>query len=284
MKIYLPTINNHSVGGGWTFMRNIISGMKKYHNDIEFVTDVDSADVLLVSGVTLVDPETLNKAKEKGKKIIFRVDNIPRKSRNKRSRVYSNMKNYAKLADAVVFQSEWAKDYAGFLTGTEKSHIIYNGVDTDIFFRAPESDDGRFNSLKYLYIQSQNNDNKRFPEAAYLFHQYWKQDKNISLTILGEFNSELINADFDFFAGEDVVFLGVIPDPYALAKVYQEHDVLLFPAFADASPNTVLEARACGLHIEGVNPIGGTKELLNPELDISLERMCSDYYKLFQLI
>ena len=286
MKIFIPTKNKDSIGGGWTFMKNFISGMKRYYKDVEFVGSLEECDILLISGVTLVDPDTVTKASQLGKKIVFRVDNIPRKSRNKRSRVYSNMRTFAESADMVVFQSEWAQMYAGFLTGNGllNSMVIYNGVDKDIFYPGPEFESSDYKSLKYLYVQSQKNENKRFAEAAYIFHMRWRKDHNIKLTILGEFPSDLVSADFDFFAGENIEYLGVVPDRKMLADIYRDHDILLFPAFADASPNTVLEARACGLLVEGVNDVGGTKELLEDGLDITLERMCQDYYSLFSFL
>jgi glycosyltransferase involved in cell wall biosynthesis len=280
MKIYLPNISEQSIGGGWTFMRNFKNGMRKFYSDVEFVDKIHEADVMLVSGVTLAKPDELKFAKEHGVKIVFRVDNIPKKSRNKRSRVYDNMHIFSSLADRIVFQSEWAKDYAGYFTGDSPWQIIYNGVDKSIFYPAPE--DEFENGLRYLFVQFNRDENKRFPEAAYYFHKRWRQDNRSKLTLVGQFSPELADAKFDFFAGEDVEYLGVISDPNTLAEVYRSHDILLFPAFADAAPNTVLEARACGLAVECVNPVGGTEELLDVNLDISLERMCREYYELFK--
>ena len=75
---------------------------------------------------------------------------------------------------------------------------------------------------------------------------------------------------------------GVVSSRKELAKIYRSADALIFPAFADACPNVVLEARASGLQIIGVNYVGGTKELLDLK-DISLERMGQEYLSLFRL-
>lgn len=280
MNIYLPNISTQSIGGGWTFMRNLKEGMAKFFPDVKFTEKIAAADIMLVSGVTLSSPEEVEFAKNQGIKIVFRVDNVPKKSRNKRSRVYDNMVKFSDWSDRIVFQSQWAKDYAGFFTGKNAWQIIYNGVDKDIFNPAPERD--YTEPKRYLFVQFNRDENKRFPEAAYFFHKRFLEDKRIKLSLVGQFSPELGSANFDFFADETVDYLGIVGTPEQMASIYKDHDVLLFPAFADAAPNTVLEARACGLEVECVNPIGGTSEMLSPFLDISLERMCREYYELFK--
>lgn len=260
-------------------MRNFRNGMAGH---ADFVDHLEGADVMMICGVTLASIEEVNKAKDLGIPIVFRVDNIPKKSRNKRSRVYNNMRLFGSLADMSVFQSKWAAEYAGFLTGDVPNMVIVNGVDQSVFTPGPEREPGT--PKKYLFIQYNRDENKRFPEAAYHFHQAWRKDRGVKLTLVGQFSPDLAMAEFDFFAGEDVEYIGVIPDPNTLAEVYRDHDILLFPAYADAAPNTVLEARACGLEVQLVNAIGGTSEMLDPDLDISLARMCNEYLALFNLL
>ncbi len=291
MKVYLPNISEQNIGGGWTWMRNLIKGLS---GKVKFTDDWRECDIYMITSVTMADRDEVEQAKEMGKVIVFRVDNIPKKSRNKRSRVYDNMKRYAELADMVVFQSEWAKQYAGWLCWPEDgiewaNTVIYNGVDTGIFHPAPLTDDeDQVKPLRYLFVQYNRDENKRFPEAAYHFHKRFRQDPNISLTLVGKFSPDNFNDDgtphFDFFGNETLNFIPPIIDPHEMAAVYRDHDILLFPAFADAAPNTVLEARACGLRVELVNPVGGTAEMLDDNLDISLDRMCAEYLGLFNLL
>lgn len=279
MKIYIPNISEQSIGGGWTFMRNFKKGMTR---NAEFVDNVKDCDILMIVSASMVEADTVEEAYKQKKGIVFRVDNVPKKSRNKRGRIYDKMRRFGELADMIVFQSKWAMDYAGYLTGTEHSMVIYNGVDTDIFNQndrlvSPDA------PMKYLFVQYNRDENKRFPEAAYHFHECFKLDDRVELTVLGNFSPEMIEADFDFFANEKVYYIPPVTDPYVMAHIYKQHDVLLFPAFADAAPNTVLEARACGLDVALVNPIGGTREMVELE-DISLDRMCREYNALFELI
>ena len=287
MRIYLPNVSEQEIGGGWTFLRNLKAGLGP---QCEFTDNMHDCDVYFITSVTLANPQEVEEAHRLGKVIIFRVDNIPKKSRNKRSRVYDNIRKYAELADMVVFQSEWAQTYAGYLFAPDTpSMVIYNGVDTDVFFRAPEPEETDVRvPLKYLYVQYNRDENKRWPEAAYHFHMRQREDKRATLTIVGNFSPENFNDDgtphFDFFDNELITYIPPIHDRALLAEIYREHDILLFPAFADAAPNTVLKARACGLRVELVNPIGGTKEMLDPDLDISLSRMCGEYRILFEFL
>ncbi len=278
IKVYIPNNSEMSVGGGWTFIRNLKKGLQ---NEVQFVDNPMVCDILFVNSASMTDWDDVETAYEMKKKIVFRVDNVPKRSRNKRGRIYDKMRRFGQIADIVVFQSEWAKLYAGYMVGTDHSIVIPNGVDYDIF----NTDDREvITGNRYLFVHYNRDENKRFPEAAYQFHMIHRDNKNASLTILGKFSPELINADFDFFAGENYKYLPPVSDPKDMARIYKAHDILLFPAFADAAPNTVLEARACGMEVKLVNEVGGTKEMLNKNLDISLERMCAEYLGLFNLL
>jgi glycosyltransferase involved in cell wall biosynthesis len=278
MKIYIPNTSEMSIGGGWNFLRNIKKGLQ---NEVEFVDNLAICDILFINSASMTDTDDVEEAHKMGKRIVFRVDNIPKKSRNKRGRIYDKMRRFGELADIVVYQSNWAKEYAGYMVGTKYSMVIHNGVDTSIF---NQEDRQVFTDSKYLFIQGNRDENKRFPEAAYWFHMIHRQFPTSALTIVGKFSPETIDANFDFFDGENITYIPPIENQKELASIYKSHNYLLFPAFADACPNTVAEARACGLEVLLVNEVGGTKDLLDPNLDISLERMCREYLQLFNLL
>lgn len=278
MKVYIPNCSTQSLGGGWTFIRNLMNGLR---DSVQFVDTYDSADIVLICGVTLADRNEIEEIYKREIPIVFRVDNIPKKSRNKRGRVYDNMHRYGEIADMVVYQSEWAQEYAGYMIdSTAPRIVIYNGVDQSTFY--PDDHDVSKRE-KFLIVNYNRDENKRFPEAAYYFHKEWRTRKNISLTIVGNFSPEYVDANFDFFDQEKINFIPPIENPRELATIYRTHDVLLFPAFMDAAPNTVLEARASGLLIECTNPTGGTQEMIDLS-DISLQTMCDQYFGVFNLI
>lgn len=279
MKIYIPNTSKQSIGGGWTFLRNFKKG-----TNLEFVNSWRECDLILITGATMTDRKEMLEAKQAGKKIVFRVDNIPRDSRN-RGTAFSRMLDFALMADHIVFQSQWAKDYAGWwfvdngVDITNRSDIVYNGVDTSAFY-----DDNRDRSMnRYVFVQYNRDENKRMTEAFYLFHQAYRKNKDVELYLVGQFSPEMIQNNFDFFAGEQVTYLGVYENPKELGELFRDSGHLLFPAFADASPNTVMEAIACGCDVIGVNDVGGTKELLNIK-GRSIEDMGNDYKLIFEKV
>lgn len=279
MKVYIPNNSQQGIGGGWTFLNNF-----KKAFDGEVVSNLKDADLILITGATMTDRKEIEQAKREGKPVVFRVDNIPKDSRN-RGTAFSRMIDFAKMADYIIFQSEWAKEYAGWWFVDEgvdisnKSVVVYNGVDTDFFYPDDKVEKGN----RYLFVQYNRDENKRYPEAFYRFHIEYRKSKDAELWLVGRYSPELAENNFDFFAGENVKYLGVIEDRKALGGIFRECKYLLFPAFADASPNTVMEARACGCEVIGINDVGGTKELLSIE-GRTIYDMAQDYKSVFNLV
>jgi len=166
MIVYIPNFSEQSIGGGWTFIRNLKRGLG---GKVQWAHKWQDADIILISSVAMTDRNEIEEAHKAGKPIVFRVDNIPKKSRNKRGRVYDNMRRFGEVADHVVYQSKWAMEYAGFMAGRQHASVIYNGVPTEIF-----NCDGRVyqpdGELRFLIVNYNRDENKRFPEAAYHFH------------------------------------------------------------------------------------------------------------------
>jgi len=283
MNIYIPNISKQSIGGGWTFRSNLLKALK---DKVFFVDNWKDCDLILITGATITDRNEMIEAKEDGKKIIFRVDNIPKDSRNRRT-AFSRMLDFAKMADYIVFQSEWAKDYVGWwfvdnkIEITNKSSIIYNGVDKDFF---SEYKNTIRKENRYLYIQYNRDENKRVPEAFYAFHQVFRKDKDSELWLVGQFSPTLVEYGFDFFAGEKVTYLGVKDNRAELAEIMRSCQYLLFPAFADASSNQLTESLACGCKPIGINPVGGSIEIVNrwkQGILPSIQEMSSEYLQVF---
>lgn len=279
MKIYCPNIKEGGIGGGWTFLRNLRNGLK---DRVHFVRTWQECDIYFITGVTITDPGEANEAKRAGKKIVLRVDNVPRKSRNRRQSPHQRLKEFAEMSDVVIYQSEWAKEYCFPLCG--EGTIIYNGVDQNFFKR----DDAVRNENRYLFAYHGKNEQKAFWHAHVLFQQIFRKNPKAEFYFINDFGretEELERAGFDFWNGEPFVHLPRQDTPEDMRHVLQQCAHLIYPAIADASPNMVLEARACGLDIIGAAPrdISGTQELVELE-DISLERMCDEYYGVFSLL
>jgi len=129
MKIYLPKrARDGDMGGGWQFSRNIQQALA---DQVEFVDDPSICDIFFISGPTLATRDEGRLAKAAGKKIVLRVDNIPRNSRNRNTGT-SRLYDFAQIADAIIYQSNWARDFIiPFIK--RDGPVILNGADQSIF-------------------------------------------------------------------------------------------------------------------------------------------------------
>jgi glycosyltransferase involved in cell wall biosynthesis len=290
MKIYNPNISGQQIGGGWTFRRNLATAMKRI-GGAEMVDLMVDCDIYFISGVTMVDKAEIYNAKDKGKKLVLRVDNMPRKSRN-RNTPHERMREYAGMADAIIYQSNWCRDWIGSFVGfPEKSHVILNGVDTSIFYPPPEkiatSEKGylpiAFKEDKvFLIVQYNRDENKRMPEAFDMYSAEWQKNNKHTLNVVGQFSSDMVNAKFDLFRGEPFTYYPVCEDPHKMADYMRKSDILLYPSYSDGCPNVVIEAKACGMEVwhKGHAGVGEAASIVDP----SLERMGKEYLSLFQNI
>ena len=283
MKLYIANQSKQTLGGGFIFIENFKKGSK---GKIEFVDTWQGCDAMLICSVTQIDRGTVQEAKNAKKKIILRIDNMPKDSRN-RGTAFSRMRDFGQMADIIVFQSEWAREYVGewlhFNHGVRLKHckVIYNGIDPEYFYF---NDDPTTRGETYLYTTYNTDENKRFPEAAYDFHlKHWVAKKNNqtlpTLKLVGNFGKDLPGYKFDFFNGEKYTYEPPISDRKKMADVFRSCRYLYFPAFADASPNTVGEAMSCGCEPLLINPIGGTAEVVKlfKEKKHTIEDMANQY-------
>lgn len=259
IKIYLCQESKYSIGGGFTFVSNLTKALK---HKVAFVENWQDCDLMLMFSVTAIDKGKIYEALKAGKKLVLRVDNIPRKSRNKRQSPAERLREFGKLSDKVIYQSAWAERYAGYFAGKGKngSEIIYNGVDTDIFNKDNRKSDGK----TYLYANYNDNPNKRFDEALYWFDMAWREDNDSRLLIAGNVPKVYLeNPEFnwDIPTNAKVEYAGIMNTPEEMANLYKRCDYLIYPSFAEACPNVMLEAMACGLQIVRISQTGGAKEL-----------------------
>jgi glycosyltransferase involved in cell wall biosynthesis len=213
-----------------------------------------------------------------------RVDNVPKKSRNKRCTPHERMQEITDLCDVVIYQSEWAREYCKPLAGD--GTIIYNGVDTDIFKPLEQE---RFK--RYLFAYHGKSELKGFWQAHQIFqHEHKLNNGRCEFWFINDFGRdlpELQASKFDFWNGETFVHHPKVNTPEEMAEIMQECTHLIFPSWADAAPNTVLEARACGLEVIGAPPAkySGVQEMIDlPFEDIGLERMGEEYYGVMKLL
>lgn len=263
MKVNILNYEPDRKGGGWTAARYLYHGLE--------CVPYDEADTVLITGATMATHDQVEQAKRDGKKIVFRIDNAVRDSRN-RGTGMSRMKAFCEAADLVIYQSEWARDFLMPFTKTD-GVVILNGVDTNRFKPTGTPPDNT-----YLYVRSSRDEGKQWIMAW-----YWFANNPGHLDIVGKFSNENIDWNFDFFNNERFTFWGERGD---MEQVYNRAKYFLYTYLNDACSNTLLEARASGceiIDVYGMLSTGGAKEIMECE-DISVERMIRQYKEAIETI
>lgn len=263
MKCHIANYEPDRIGGGWTAARYLYEGLE--------ATSYEEADVYIVTGPTMAKHDEVAKAKADGKKIVLRVDNAVRDSRN-RGTGMSRLKAFCDLADLVIYQSEWAKQFLSAFTKKD-GLVILNGVDTKRF-----TDDNKGMDDSYLYVRSSRDEGKQWVMAW-----YWFCNNPGMLEIVGKFSRENLDWNFDFFNQERFRFMG---EQTNMPDVYRRNKNFLYTYLNDACSNTLLEARASGCNIidvYGMLQTGGAPEIMACD-DISIERMIREYKECLQVI
>lgn len=102
------------------------------------------------------------------------------------------------------------------------------------------------------------------------FYQVWQKYPNAQLNIAGT-GPELDNLKAQVNSlglDEHVSFVGRL-SPEQMAELYQRADVMLNASIVDNSPNSVIEALACGTPVVSTN-VGGIPKLVSHEHDVLL--------------
>lgn len=257
MKTHLLNYEPNRMGGGWTAARYLADGLGH--------VPYDEADVIIITGPTMASHSEVEKAKADGKKIVLRIDNAVRNSRN-RGTGMTRLKAFCEEADLVIYQSEWAKKF--LMPYTQKDGVvILNGVDTKQF----NSNSRMAPGDSYVYIRSSRDEGKQWIMAW-----YWFVGNPGTLEIVGKFSGENLEYGFDFFMQEKYRFMG---EQTNMPDVYRRNKYFLYTYLNDACSNTLLEARASGceiIDVFGMLGTGGAPEIMACE-DISVERMIEEY-------
>ncbi len=272
MQIYLANSSKQQYGGGFSFLSNFRKSMGNLITD-----DYDQADVYFIGSPTLVQREEVAHAQAAGKKIILRLDNAVRNSRNRNTGM-SRMVDFAKAADIVIFQSRWAKDYLQPFLDVS-GEVIHNSVDQSVFSGTNVGQQG-----SYIYSRYNRDETKGWEIARYHFSRIWQRDNSVDLKIIGNFSPELVDGHFDFYQGEKFDFFGV-QEPEVISDLLRASKYFLYTYFMDACSNSLIEALLSGCEIvdvQGMAQTGGAPELLSAFREqgaeyFHLDRMAAQY-------
>ena len=259
MKILCPGIERNDTGGGSTFLKNFQKAIQPL--GYRCVSEGEY-DVLLIAGASLVSREQVGDAVAKRKPIVLRVDNILEDKKNRNGGM-PKMQEYAHVADVVVYQSAWAKRMLMPILKKD-GIVIYNGVDTDIFFpemrKREVSEEHRFFYSKFSRGEGKN---------VNVVQQWWREHSLYRpqdlLRITGQFADDnfQVNHPFEFHNKEKFEYGGVVKSQEAMAEEMRDCEAAILPYFSDACSNTILEAQACGLYVI-FDASGGTPEIIFP--------------------
>lgn len=277
MSIHIANYQPDKLGGGWSFANNFIKGL-------DGQTVYEDADVYFICGPTMVSYDDVNKAKQDGKKIVLRLDNIVRNSRNRNTGM-SRMKYFADKADLVIYQSGFAQDL--LMPFVQRSGpIILNGCDTSTFNPRGRQE---LVEARYIYSRVNRDETKNWEMARLVFQQEsLRRDGKAILNLVGQFSPELVEYNFDFYHDEAYKYWGVVSDPNLMAAIYKNSDYLIYTFWNDACSNTLIEAICSGCEVldpYNMADTGGAGEILHHFQDhggrdfFTIERMTSEYLK-----
>ena len=283
MKIAVLCESSQKLGGGFSFIRNFTKGLIGRGE----ITNWQKADIILIPSASMVSKETFRLLKDNDKKIVLRIDNIPRNSRN-RGTGTSRLKMMADNSDLIIYQSYWAKDYVGYFLQKE-GIIIYNGIDTSIYNTQGRKDNicvltnPPIKKNIYLYSRFNRDETKRWEWAWYRYQLIQREDPNAKLLIVGQFSPEQLQYNFDFYNNERIEYLGIINNDENMAKIYKQCDYLIACYSNDCYSNTYQEAMACGVELFEPDMSGGTPELIKNGV-IDYKDMVTKYLQVFHSI
>ena len=268
MSVHILNYEPDRIGGGWTASRYLYEGLG--------AVEYNQADKVLLTSPSMAKHDEVARAKSDGKKIILRLDNHLLASRNRNTGM-SRMKAFCELADTIIYQSEWARDYLYPFTKRDGA-VVLNGVDTELFHNR-----GRIENTNSLYVRSSRIAEKGWEMARYWYAYNYPRMGLAALNIVGRFSRENMEYNFDFYNNEPYRFLGEQPREN-MASLMRQSQYFLYSYFMDACSNTLLEARASGceiIDVYGMLQTGGAPEIMALK-DLSVNRMVQEYAKIIE--
>jgi glycosyltransferase involved in cell wall biosynthesis len=178
------------------------------------------------------------------------------------------LKEYADKATVIVYQSEWAYKMLGYLCG--KGVVIYNGVDTDIFYPRKEKKD--WDNIRIFYSKFSRNEVKQFHEVQYWWREYNLEKRGDTLVLVGRYADDKLKIDhpFEFHNEEEYEYKGIITDAKKLADCMRGCDIAFLPYMFDACSNCHMEIQACGIPTIYSNT-GGSPEIIENGIKINYD-------------
>lgn len=242
MKLHISISPSNIGGGSNTFAYNMFRWCQKNHVQTSSLADADAA-IIIAHKVKL---EELIDAKNHGCRIIHRIDErVEEGETGYRKEKHELIRMISKLADVVVFQSEFVKENMYDYIKPKRYQVIHNGGDKEMFY--PGNEIGDFIGHITWGVDT-------IKRLDLLMQQIIDRPSEMFLLIGRHSESR-----FDFNLPN--VKLVTPQERTKLRELYLRMKVLYFPSELDPCPNTVIEAIMCGVPV-CYNENGGTKELV----------------------
>ena len=250
-NIHLHNVNLTSTSGPNSFGKKLFNSLRDKGVSFNAELEADAALVFIES----------NNSKIKAP-IIQRLDGIYFNSEQDYDRQNKNILNTYKLAQGVVFQSEFNRTLTTKYFGDHPNYcVIHNGSDLDLISKLPKLEASVFSNYDKIWLSASSwRPHKRLEDNIKYFLDH-SGDDDIML-VAGETKEKPI-------IDKKVKYLGNL-DYLSLLRIYKSSDYFIHLAWLDHCPNVVVDARACGCNII-CSSSGGTKEIAGKDATVVLE-------------
>ncbi len=262
-------------GGGNQFLKALKGEFEKREIHGE---NLELANCILFNSYQNLSETVKLKIKYPDKRFIHRLGPIFHLHRGRAWKIIDKLviKVSNKIADAVIFQSQWSFD-ENVKLGFNKDKIyciINNACEEKIFNKNSKAKFDKDKKIRLIASSWSANWNKGFDIYKYL-------DENLDfakyeMTFIG-------NSPIKF---KNIKHIKPLPSK-KLAKELKKHDIFISGVKDDACSNSVLEALACGLPVIALNS-GGNAEIIKSggklfdkkeEVIEKIELMIKNYFK-----
>lgn len=160
----------------------------------------------------------------------------------------------------IVVPSLWLKkEVERSVLGDKKIHLIYNGIDINIFKKSNKIESRKELNIPLdkkiiLFISNggKNNPYKGWEYVEKIIQKYKEKSNLIFICIGGDLNSK---------SESNITYVPKIDDSVILAKYYSSADIFLYPSLADSFGLVVAESMSCGTPVLTFNT-GGIPEIV----------------------
>jgi len=264
----------------WRFARSASKRIKELNKQNGF--DIIHANLPLVPSFAI--PKGSSKAVVcavhstwKGEAIVTKRDNPKELNPNEKSMLRFNFilrlfeKRLMNRSDALIAVSKYTVNELTDLYGINKNkvHVIYNGVDTELFRPRPNKTElrqefGLDPEKKIVLFVGRLYHRKGLETLLQSVPPVLKEFSNVKFVISGtgfkQKEEQLHNLAKELDIEDHVKFLGYVPDE-KLPLLYSASDIFMLPAIYENFPFAILEAQSTGVPVISTK-VGGIPEFL----------------------